>query len=46
VDKGGTLAAVKAMWRELADPRIKEHHGPVVKTTRLAAIEPERQAVV
>ena len=35
----GTLAAMKALWRELADPKIKEHHGPVVKTTRLAAIE-------
>jgi hypothetical protein len=33
----GTLAAMKALWRELADPKIKEHHGPVVKTTRLAA---------
>ena len=30
---------MKALWRELADPKIKEHHGPVVKTTRLAAIE-------
>ena len=38
-DKEGTLAAMKALWRELADPKIKEHHGPVVKTTRLAAIE-------
>ena len=38
-DKEGTLAAMKALWRELADPTIKEHHGPVVKTTRLAAIE-------
>ena len=35
-DKEGTLAAMKALWRELADPKIKEHHGPVVKTTRLA----------
>src|SRR5215472_6114231 len=35
----GTLAAMKALWRELANPKIKEHHGPVVKTTRLAAIE-------
>ena len=34
-----TLAAMKALWRELADPKIKEHHGPVVKTTRLAEIE-------
>ena len=38
-DKEGTLAAMTALWRELADPKIKEHHGPVVKTTRLAAIE-------
>jgi hypothetical protein len=38
-DKEGILAAMKALWRELADPKIKEHHGPVVKTTRLAAIE-------
>jgi hypothetical protein len=30
---------MKALWRELADPKIKEHHVPVVKTTRLAAIE-------
>jgi hypothetical protein len=32
-DKEGILAAMKALWRELADPTIKEHHGPVVKTT-------------
>jgi hypothetical protein len=30
---------MKAQWRELADPTIKEHHGPILKTTRLAAIE-------
>jgi hypothetical protein len=30
---------MKVLWRELADPKIKEHHGPVVKTTRLAAID-------
>ena len=30
--------AMKVLWRELADRKIKEHHGPV-KTTRLAAIE-------
>ena len=30
---------MKALWRELADPKIKEHHGPVVKTTRLAEME-------
>ena len=38
-DNKGTLAAMKALWRELVDPKIKEHHAPVVKTTRLAAIE-------
>jgi hypothetical protein len=27
-DKEGALAAMKALWRELADPKIKEHHGP------------------
>src|SRR6516225_4773652 len=37
-DKEGTLAAMKALWRELADPKIKDHHGPVVKTTRAALI--------
>ena len=36
-DKEGTLArAMKALWRELADRKIKVHHGPVVETTRLA----------
>jgi len=29
----GTLAALKAIRREVADPRIKEHHGRIVKTT-------------
>src|SRR5215813_3023215 len=32
-DEEGTLAALKAIRRELADPKIKEHHGRVVKTT-------------
>src|SRR6516162_10532904 len=32
-DDEGTLAALKAIRRELADPKIKEHHGRVVKTT-------------
>jgi hypothetical protein len=46
-DKEGTLAAMKALWRELADPKIKEHHGPVVKDhTAGRDREPERQAVV
>jgi hypothetical protein len=30
-DQDGTLAALKA--RELADPKIKEHRGRIVKTT-------------
>ena len=38
-DEEGTLARLKAIRREVADPKIKEHHGPVVKTTRLAEIE-------
>ena len=33
VDEEGTLAALKALRRELADPKIKEHRGRVVKTT-------------
>src|SRR5215831_10017550 len=33
VDEEGTLAALKAVRRELADPKIKEHHGRIVKTT-------------
>jgi hypothetical protein len=32
-DEEGTLAALKALRRELADPKIKEHRGRVVKTT-------------
>ena len=32
-DEEGTLAALKALRRELADPKIKEHHGRIVKTT-------------
>jgi TolB-like protein/class 3 adenylate cyclase len=32
-DEEGTLAAMKALRRELADPKIKEHRGRVVKTT-------------
>jgi hypothetical protein len=30
-DEEGTLAALKAIRRELADPRIKEHRGRIVK---------------
>jgi len=33
VDEEGTLAALKAIRRELADPKIKEHRGRIVKTT-------------
>jgi adenylate cyclase len=29
----GTLAALKAIRRELVDPRIVEHRGRIVKTT-------------
>jgi TolB-like protein/class 3 adenylate cyclase len=32
-DEEGTLAALKAIRLELADPKIKEHQGRIVKTT-------------
>src|SRR5882672_4091424 len=32
-DEEGTLAALKAIRRELADPKIEEHRGRIVKTT-------------
>ena len=32
-DEEGTLAALKAHRRELTDPKIKQHHGRIVKTT-------------
>ena len=32
-DEEGTLAALKALRRELTDPKIKEHRGRIVKTT-------------
>jgi adenylate cyclase len=32
-DEEGTLARLKAVRRELADPKIKEHRGRIVKTT-------------
>jgi adenylate cyclase len=32
-DEEGTLAALKAIRRELLDPKIAEHHGRIVKTT-------------
>src|SRR5207253_10527973 len=32
-DEEGTLAALKRLWRDLSDPKIKEHHGRIVKTT-------------
>jgi adenylate cyclase len=32
-DEDGTLAALKAIRRELADPVIPEHPGRIVKTT-------------
>ena len=33
VDEEGALARLKALRRELADPKIKEHRGRIVKTT-------------
>src|SRR5579863_3449088 len=33
IDEEGTLAALKALRRELVDPRIAEHRGRIVKTT-------------
>jgi adenylate cyclase len=32
-DDEGMLAALKAIRRELVDPKIAEHHGRIVKTT-------------
>src|SRR5499427_3241654 len=32
-DEEGTLARLKAIRREVADPKIREHHGRIVKTT-------------
>jgi adenylate cyclase len=32
-DEEGTLAALKAIRRELADPKIADHKGRIVKTT-------------
>src|SRR5439155_2632928 len=32
-DEEGTLAALRIWRREIADPRIKEHRGRIVKTT-------------
>jgi adenylate cyclase len=32
-DEEGTLARLKALRRELLDPKIDEHHGRIVKTT-------------
>src|SRR5262249_31140046 len=33
VDEEGTLAQLRAHRRALIDPKIKEHHGRIVKTT-------------
>jgi adenylate cyclase len=38
-DEEGTLAALKAIRRELSDPKVKEHHGRIVKTTGGLLIE-------
>src|SRR5947209_4382268 len=32
-DEEGTLVSLKTLRRELSDPKIKEHHGRIVKTT-------------
>ena len=32
-DEEGTLARLKALRRELVDPKVKEHRGRIVKTT-------------
>src|ERR1700737_4437613 len=32
-DEEGTLDRLKAHWRELVDPKIKEYRGRIVKTT-------------
>src|SRR6516162_360743 len=32
-DEEGTLAALKAIRRELGDPKIEQHRGRIVKTT-------------
>ena len=32
-DEEGTLARLKALRREVADPKIREHRGRIVKTT-------------
>ena len=32
-DEEGTLAALRVWRREIADPRIREHRGSIVKTT-------------
>src|ERR1700739_1601926 len=33
VDEEGTLERLKALRRQLVDPKIAEHHGRIVKTT-------------
>jgi class 3 adenylate cyclase len=33
-DEEGTLERLKALRRELLDPKVAEHHGRIVKTTR------------
>jgi len=33
LDEEGTLAAVRALRRQLLDPKIAQHHGRIVKTT-------------
>src|SRR5471030_1670796 len=33
IDEEGTLAQLRAHRRALIDPKVKEHHGRIVKTT-------------
>ena len=39
VDEEGTLERLKALRRELLDPKIAEHHGRIVKTTGDGLVE-------
>src|SRR5688500_1157796 len=32
-DEEGTLAQIKALQREIIEPKVNEHHGRIVKTT-------------
>src|SRR5215813_7786574 len=32
-DEEGTHERLKAVWRQLADPKVREHQGRIIKTT-------------